>query len=290
MTPALRLGKKPARHDARDLRFADLRPKGVSLPKFPKPAGGYGMDFGQTGWKMLGNGPQDDNTIDPSWAAADGCGNCELAGPCHDIMESAYNAGRPVPRFTSLSAVTEYAKFTESVAPGQGYDPQTGANDTGCDTQQVLSWRQKVGVTDADGGVHEIGPYFSVEVGDFDQMWDALWLGEHLGLGIAPFPQSAMDEFNAGQTWTYVPGSPASDGHWIILPGHPTANLWTGVTWGQRKPITPSFITHYGDECWVWLDPEQFTAATGKDAHNFDAADVEQYLAVTAKRIAAQFG
>lgn len=285
----LKLGKKPAVHDPRDLRFADLRPKGVSLPTFPKPGGGYGMDFGATGWHMLGNGPQDDGTIDSSWAAASGCGNCEIAGPCHDTMEAQKNGGRPVSRFTCLSAVQDYTRFLESVQPGQAYDPQSGANDTGCNTQQVLSWRQKTGITDTDGNAHKIGPYFSVEVGNFDAMWDALWLGECIGLGISPFPQSAMDAFNAGQIWTYVKGSPASDGHWIILPGHPTANLWTGITWGRRQLVTPSFITGYGDECWVWIDPDRFTAVTGKDANDFTPADVEQYLAVVAKQIADQF-
>jgi hypothetical protein len=287
---SLRLGKLPAVDDPRDLLFADVRPHGVALPKIPKPGGGYGMDFGASGWGMLGNGPQDDSSIDPSWAAAEGAGNCEIAGPCHDIMEGQKNSGHPVSRFTCLSAIKDYTKFLQSVQPGHAYDPQSGANDTGCNTQQVLSWRQKVGITDANGTVHKIGPYFRVKAGDFGEMWDALWLAECIGIGIEPFPQSAMDQFNAGQPWEPVKGSPASEGHWVIIVGHPTENVWTGISWGRRQLIVPAFITEYVTECWAWIDPERFTAVTGKDVHGFTAADVQRYLAVTAQQVAAQFG
>src|ERR1022692_4586631 len=106
----LHLGKLPATYDKRDIRYADVRPKGLSLPTAPKPGGGYGADFQD--WWMYGNGPQDDASINPSWAAAQGAGDCVFAGLGHGILESAFNAKRMIPTISGLIAPEHYSTVT----------------------------------------------------------------------------------------------------------------------------------------------------------------------------------
>src|ERR1700722_10504368 len=102
----LKLGKQDHIYDSRDIRYGDVRPSSVSLPTAPAPSGGYGIDFSD--WLMLGNGPCDDGSVDSSWAAFQGAGDCAWAGPAHETMEACKNAGRPVPEFTCLNVLDQY--------------------------------------------------------------------------------------------------------------------------------------------------------------------------------------
>jgi hypothetical protein len=269
MTHTLKLGKKPARYDANTYRYADVRPSGLIVPKAPSPGGGYGTDFNN--WGMLGNGPDDDGTLDPSWAGYKGAGDCFFAGVGHGIMESTKNAGKPVPAISSLTALRHYSAVT-------GYNIRTGAGDNGTDVLTALKWLQKTGYTDNNGTAHKIGTYVSLEPGNLAQMWEALWLFEEVGMGFN-FPESAMDQFNNGQTWSVVPGAQIDGGHYVPLVGHPTDNVWTCVTWAKRQTMTAAFITKYCDEVYAWIDPDRFNAVTGLTLQKFDEAELEQYIA-----------
>jgi hypothetical protein len=266
----LLLGKRAATYDSRDLRYADVR-AGVSLPPAPPPGGGYGMDFGAAGWLMLGNGP--DATV---FGGFNGCGDCAWAGPAHEVMESCKNAGRPVPAFSGKTVVDQYSAYS-------GYDPQTGANDNGSNVRDVLNWRQTKGLLDDAGTAHKIGAYVALEPGNLDQFWEALWLFDAVGIGIK-FPNSAMDQTNAGQMWSVVPGAQIDGGHYIPLVGHPTAGVWTCVTWGQRQTMTTQFLSTYCDEAWAWIDPERYSQATGETPQGFRDADLEKYLTAVAQQ------
>lgn len=264
----LKTGKKPARYDATTIRYADVRPSGLIVPKAPKPGGGYGSDF--KNWWMLGNGPQDDGSIPASWAAAQGAGDCVYAGLGHGIFESTKNAGRPIPKISGLTTLRHYSA-------GTGYNLQTGAGDNGTDVQSALQWMQTTGFADNAGVAHKIGTFVSLEPGNLAQLWEALWLFEEVGIGIQ-FPFSAMDQFNAGQTWSVVPGAQIDGGHYIPLVGHPTTNIWTCVTWAQRQTMTPQFLTTYCDEAYAWIDPLRYNAVTGLTQQKFDDAELEQYI------------
>lgn len=265
------LGKHPATYDARDIRYSDVRVGQPALPSAPAPHGGYGMDFtGQDGWLMLGNGPCDDSSLDPNWAAFNGAGDCAWAGPAHETMEACKNAGRPVPQFTCRNILQQYSDYC-------GYQLTTGATDTGSNVREVLTWRQTKGLLDASGVAHKIGTYVSIEPGNFADLWEALWLFECVGIGIE-FPASAMDQFNAGKTWSVVSGSHIDGGHYVPLVGHPSANVWTCVTWGRRQTITPQFLTKYCDEVWAYIDPLRYSQVTGLTLEKYADADLERYL------------
>ena len=268
---ALHLGKKDPTYDSRDLRYAVIR-QGITLPKIPPPSGGYGMDF--QNWFMLGNGP--DDTV---FQGFQGCGDCAWAGPAHETMESCKNSGRSVPTFSGKTVVGQYAQYS-------GYDPKTGANDNGSNVRDVLSWRQKKGLLDDAGTPHKIGAYVSVEPGNLEHLWEALWLFEAVGVGIQ-FPGSAMDQFNAGKEWTVVPGAKPEGGHYIPIVGHPNADTWTCVTWGKRQTMTAEFLSKYSDEAWAWIDPERYSQLTGNTQQGFSDASLQQYLTAVAKEQSA---
>lgn len=265
----MKLGKQPATYDSRDIKYADVRPRGTTVPTAPPAGGGYGGDFAD--WLMLGNGPCDDGSItDQSWAAYQGAGDCAWAGPAHETMEACKNASRPVPKFTCLNVLEQYSAYS-------GYNLQTGANDNGSNVRDVLNWRQTKGLTDVSGTAHKIGTYVALEPGNTDQLWEALWLFEAVGIGIN-FPNSAMDQFNKGQRWSVVPGATIEGGHYIPLVGHPTKNIWTCVTWAKRQEMTPQFLTTYCDEAWAYIDPERYNAVTGETLQKFTDADLEKYI------------
>lgn len=264
------LGKRDATYDSRDLSYADVR-SSMKLPPIPPPGGGYGTDFGTAGWLMLGNGPDDS-----VFAGFNGCGDCAWAGPAHEVMESSKNSGRAVPAFSGKTIVEQYSAYS-------GYDPQTGLDDTGSNVREVLKWRQSQGLVDDAGVAHKIGSYVALEPGNLTQLWEALWLFEAVGIGIQ-FPQSAMDQTNAGQIWSVVPGAKIEGGHYIPLVGHPTTAVWTCVTWGQRQTMTPQFLTAYCDEAWAWIDAERYSQVTGKTQQGFRDIDLEKYLTLVAQQ------
>jgi hypothetical protein len=278
----LKLGKRPATYDHRDLRFSDVR-SGVSLPHIPKPGGGYGMDFGATGWLMLGNGPCDDGSVtDQSSYAYQGAGDCAWAGPGHETMEFDKNAGRPVAKFTCKNILDQYAQYL-GLKDASELDSN---NDQGSDVREVLSWRQSKGLLDASGNAHKIGTYVSIEPGNVKDLWDALWLFDAVGIGIN-FPGSAMDQFNQGKPWSVVPGAQIEGGHYIPLVGHPTNDVWTCVTWGQRQTLTQQFLTTYCEEAWAYITPERYNAVTGKSPQGWRDVDLQEYITLVGQKVGA---
>lgn len=260
----LHLGKTPATYDKRDLHYAAVRPKGLALPNYPK-TWGHGMDFGADGWLMLGNGP--DDTVFPGFG---GCGDCAFAEPAHSIMQAAHEAQRPIPPFSGATVVKQYGAYS-------GYDPQTGANDNGSNMRDVLNIRQNTGITDDNGTAYKIGVYVALEVGNWRQLREACFLFESVAAGIR-FPASAMDQFNAGQDWTYIASSQIDGGHAIPILGHPWPGYWTTVTWGKRQVMTWDFLSNYADELWAYIDAERYSQVTSKTAEGWKDVDLEAYI------------
>lgn len=268
-------GKQAPVYDRRDWRFMDFLPSG-GLPQFPAPHGGFGSDFPiHGGWKMLGNGPCDDGTVNEAWAAFNGAGDCAWAGPAHEEMEMAHNSSHPIPRFTCLNILNQYSAYC-------GYNLQTGQNDQGSQIRDVLQWRATKGLLDADNKVYKIGAYYSLEPGNHQQMWEALYLGENIGIGIQ-FPESAMNQTNANQTWSVVPGAQIEGGHYIPLVGHSTPTSWTCITWGSRQLMTDSFLIKYCDEAWAYISPDRYNRVTGDTLEHYNDADLEKYFALLVK-------
>jgi hypothetical protein len=270
-------GKQAPTYDHRDLRFGDFLPIS-GLPNFPSPSGGYGYVFPvDGGWKMLGNGPCDDGSINSTWAAFGGAGDCFWAGSAHEEMEMAHNAGRPIPQFTCLNILEQYAAYCN-------YNLQTGANDQGTMVRDGLQWRATKGLLDVNGNAYKIGAYYSLEVGNHQQLWEALYLGENIGIGIQ-FPESAMTQFNNRKPWSVVAGTQIEGGHYVPLVGHPSQGMWTAITWGSRQMVTDAFLTTYLDEAWGYISPDRYNRVTGETLQHYKDADLEKYFALLFKSV-----
>ena len=83
-----------------------------------------------------------------------------------------------------------------------------------------------------------------------------------------------MDQFNAHQPWSVVPGPPATEGHYIPLVAYRT-NLEC-VTWGRIQQMTQQFYKTYCDEAWAILSPEMLKV--GKSLEGFDLAQLQADL------------
>ena len=149
MEAKLKLGKKPATYDRRDLLLKNLEPQNHS-PSHPKHFGHEKLVAAKS-WRMLGNGP--DDTVSPGFG---GAGDCVFAGGDHETMLWTLEGGAPA-KFTGANAIADYIAVT-------GYDPKApldadGENptDNGTNVRDALNYRQKTGLIDAAGKRHKIG-------------------------------------------------------------------------------------------------------------------------------------
>lgn len=273
-------GKRPASFRTDTVRYTDVATNSstVSLPNPPFIMNwGYGEDFvnGPQGWKMLGNGPCDDGTISSQYYAYNGVGDCGWAFFGHAFMQEDKQAKRPISNFTSASTVNNYAEYLGL----QNYTQINQNNDQGTDLQEGLQRVQSVGFTDADGKAHKIVAYASLEVGNMKELWQALYLGNSIMLGIQ-FPESADIQTQNGQIWSVVPGAQIVGGHCISLCGHPREDVWTVITWGQRQTVTQQFLQTYMDEAYMFVSAEQYNAVTGDSPQNYTEADIEKFLSM----------
>jgi hypothetical protein len=261
----LRLGKKPATYDRRDLLFAQFRTT-EPLPSHPKHFGHEKL-VGANAWQMLGNGP--DTTVSAGFG---GAGDCVFAGGDHETMLWTLEGGAPA-NFTGANAIADYSAVT-------GYDPRApldanGDNptDNGTNVRDGLNYRQKTGLIDTAGKRHKIGAYVALELGNVDQLLEALYLFGIVGIGFK-FPRSAMDQFDAKKPWSVVPGPEPTEGHYVPFVAYRT-NL-ACVSWGRIQQMTWQFYKKYCDEAWAILSPEMLVA--GKSLEGFDLAQLQADL------------
>jgi hypothetical protein len=89
--------------------------------------------------------------------------------------------------------------------------------------------------------------------------------GAYVGIQL---PQSAEDQFNAGEEWTVVPGSPILGGHCVWLCGYDAEGVYL-VSWGRCVKASWQWWQTYGDEAWAII-PHEYHAS------NPDGIDVAQ--------------
>lgn len=167
----------------------------------------------------------------------DQCGDCTMAGAAHLI--AAWNAeveenADPAP--TSTQVVTEYFDLTN----GQ---------DSGLVEHTVLATWHRRGLWG-----NRIAGYAPVDPGDLTALHQAIafYGGAYLGVQL---PDSAQQQFAAGEPWTVVPGSPVEGGHCIVAAGYSPQGLYC-VTWGQVVEVTYPWAAKYLDEAWCVLSEE----------------------------------
>jgi len=244
----LKLGKKPATPDARDLKMSAY----LDTATLPTPPASFGLEKLVKVWSMLGN---------------DQYGDCVWAGAAHETL--LWDAiGHHDVAFSDQAVLSDYSACT-------GFNPDDPNTDQGTDMRVAASYRRKTGIVDSSGHRHKIGAYLSLAPGNLAHIELAAYLFAATGLGIQ-FPGSAMDQFNAGKPWDYVPHSTIEGGHYIPIVGKDNSYLYC-VTWGKVQPMTFRFFAHYADEAFGYISNEDLV--NGKSPAGFNVTQLKKDLA-----------
>jgi hypothetical protein len=203
----------------------------------------------------------------PSWPMYlnDQLGDCTAAAKGHAV-QAITRYGRNNEVTVSDNQVEKWYERDGGYVPG---DPST---DNGAVIQTVLAnWQADPTEVCPITEYAELKDFYHIA-----NVKEALYLFGTVYLGIN-CPQSAMDQFNYGQPWTYVPGSPIDGGHAIVLqevavPG--ALDMMHVVTWGQLQKANIEFFHHYVEEAWVVLSPDWFSTS-GVDVDGFDLAALQ---------------
>ena len=261
-----KLGKRPPRHDPRTLQLENY----IIPSKLPAPpaAENWGAAVPTDGWPMMKN---------------DTVGDCTCAAAGHLIEDWTANAtnGKDTVVLSDGDIVAAYSAIT-------GYDPATGANDTGAVEIDVLNYWRKTGI-----GGHTILAYVAMEPGNHQHVMDAVYLfgGCYIGLAL---PISAQNQ----AVWSVPPGGRGGDGapgswggHAVPVVAYDSRGL-TCVTWGMLKRMTWQFWDTYCDEAYAVLSQDWLESA-GKAPSGLDLpalqADLEQ-VAGTPLHLPLRFG
>lgn len=172
-------------------------------------------------------------------------GDCTIAGVAHLI--AAWNV-----EVKQADAVPDAPTVVAT------YEKLTGGPDTGLNENNVLScWR----TTGLFGG--KIDAYAPVDTKDLVGLQQAVafYGGAYLGIVC---PESAQEQFQANQPWTYVPRSPVEGGHCIVALGYNASGLLC-ATWGGIAEVTYPFLAHYLDEAWAIISEEFAQAGRGPE-------------------------
>jgi hypothetical protein len=231
------LGKRPAQ-DFGDANVMLSAVQAATLPTAPSHFG-HGTMFRD--WGMLGN---------------DYAGDCTCAGSDHEHMlwTGIGNRGSLSAKFKTANAISDYSALS-------GYDPSTGSNDNGVAVSALMDYRRTTGVIDAAGKRHKIDLAVRLpKPFSWSQFINCVWCFKAVAIGFE-VPQSAMDQFNAGEPWDYVGDDNIEGGHYVPAVGSTNSSgEVTVLTWGQRQLMTKSFFEHYVDELWVPLSQEAMSS------------------------------
>lgn len=216
----MRLGKTPAREDARTLRMAKYLVGPVTIPP---PDADWSSPVNN--WRMFGN---------------DVVGCCTRAAQGHAIQ--TWEAPKDVaPSDTSI--LSAYSAIS-------GYDPGVPATDRGANMLDALNDWRKVGL---DG--HRIHGYVKLDAGDRShvmatiQMFGGIYVGAQL-----PRATQGRDVWIASSRLSrpeeYLPGS--WGGHTFWVAGYSQAGIVV-VSWGRLFHASWQWWIDYVDEAYAVL-------------------------------------
>ena len=192
--------------------------------------------------KVFGHVGRAQPPVDGGWGNVGNrtAGDCPIAGASHETQTWFWATGRPIPPFTDASGLADYSRALVA-AGGLPYDPNNPATDTGLDPVVLASWRQTVGITDAVGVVHKIGPFASIN--DPDELDLAVVL-----FGAAAIcwvlPDSAEGQFSQGEVWDDT-SAVGTGGHYTAYVGRNSAGNRQVVTWGALQATNDAYLAKY---------------------------------------------
>jgi hypothetical protein len=268
------LPKQPDERDAMMKNFVDVEKihakimaRKAEMKAVPEPADptnvGHEDLIPADGWGMLANGP--DDSVSPGFQ---GAGDCTNAAGDHETMLFTKEVGTMAP-FTGKQTIQDYEANTDPP-----YDPQTGANDSGCMIRDMLKYRRNVGMIDANGVRHKIGAFMALDLSNLaKEIPVALECDFLVELGVN-LPASVFN-LQPGQPWDYDPTSEIDGGHDIPIVGIKT--VYKIVSWGDLLGMTDVFLENYCTEAWAVLS-EEAIGPQGTTIDGYNSAALNAYL------------
>jgi hypothetical protein len=253
----MKLGKKSARPNSIKLKLVQIM-DATHLPVPPPAFGHANLVHGR--WSVLGN---------------DAYGDCVWAGAAHEQMLFSLAGKHGAVKFDDKSVLSDYAAVT-------GFDASNPATDQGTDMQEAASYRRKTGVIDYHGIRHKIDAYAEITRGDLSQVALATWLFGACGIGVE-FPNSAMDQFDAGKAFSVVPGAKIEGGHYMPCIGRHKDGNYVLVTWGKTVLATPEWMRKYMDESIAYISRDIIRDKTQMSEEGFDLAALDNFLSSLSK-------
>lgn len=241
--PIFKLGKKPAKRDARNLQLKAILRAPVKVPAE------YDFDTSHVG-------------VPTPVFANDRVGDCVIAGRAHQTLRFELVEQDEIIGITDSEVVREY--FLE-----------TGGEDSGLVVLDSLnSWRRRGWI--AGGARYFITAFAEVDRAAAGEVKRTVFTDLGVGLGLW-LPLTAQREFAAGKPWalTAGPGStPGSwGGHYVYVTGYTRLGP-TCVTWGRKQRMSWAFFGKYCDEAYAIID----ALDTPKKRRALDRAKIERFL------------
>jgi hypothetical protein len=195
----------------------------------------------------------------------DNWGDCVFAGDGHTVEQQTYFGQGVEYQVSESQALAAYSAVT-------GFNPNAGPpgenpTDNGAEVQQGLDFLRKTGF-----GGHKIAAFAQLDPRNMNDVKLAVAEFGAVAVGLA-FPDSAMTQFNAGQPWDVVAGSPIDGGHRVTLVGYDATYLYV-FTWNAVQKVTYAFWNEYiaanGGEAWAHISEDWISAAKGVDPEGID--------------------
>jgi hypothetical protein len=235
-------GKRPVQFHAKALCFEKYI--GTDLIAAPPEKVYWGYKVPADKWQMFGN---------------DVAGDCVIAHALHMIMNWTAHTGT-MRTFTDQQALDLYTELT-------GYDQLTGANDTGLVMSDFYNYWQTTGIY----GDKLLG-FMSFNPAALNRMSQVIWACGAAGIGVR-FPDSAMDQFNANQAWSVVPGPTPVEGHAIPIFDFGRSGEEC-VSWAKLQAILNAWLLANCDEAWAPVHASWFDMTTGMSPSHFNRDQV----------------
>jgi hypothetical protein len=176
-----------------------------------------------------------DKLVSGNWGmdGNDQWGDCTCADPAHRLMLWTAQGSGKIVVATTAETLALYSAVT-------GFNPNDPSTDQGSDLPTVAAYLDKTGFT-VGGKVYKETAWGTINPANTDHWKWAICIFGCVPIGIN-IQQAQVDQFNAGQPWDYVPGSPIVGGHDVLLVEYQPDGSVQLITWGMRWPATAAFM------------------------------------------------
>jgi hypothetical protein len=186
----------------------------------------------------------------------DSLGDCVAATIGHQQLCWTANTSSPV--IVPDSAILAQYERVGGYVPGQ----------PGTDQGEVMSWAFADWKQNAVGA-NTLAGYGAIDPSQIMNIQNAIQALGGVAIGVN-LPQSALQQWRAGQPWTMAWGAQNVGGHAVPVIGYDDLYLYC-VTWGGIQAIAYSWFSAYTEEAWGLVDTE-WLKASGRSPSGLDLA------------------